>query len=57
MNQKTARARAIAPALPDAQMMFALMHAADAIEKRLEDALEQAGLSMAKFGALSVDKR
>ena len=54
MNQKTARARTIAPAVPDTHVMFSLMHAAGAIEKRLEDALEQAGLSMAKFGALSV---
>jgi len=35
------------------QTMFSLLHAAHAIEKRLEDALEKVGLSNAKFGALT----
>ena len=33
--------------------MFSLLHAAGSVERRLEQALEQAGLSMAKFGALT----
>jgi DNA-binding MarR family transcriptional regulator len=33
--------------------MFSLLQAAQAIEKRLEEALEQVGLSNAKFGALT----
>src|SRR5437660_12879285 len=35
------------------QTMLSLLHAAHAIEKRLEDALEKVGLSNAKFGALT----
>jgi len=34
-------------------VMFALMHASAAIEKRLEESLGRVGLSLAKFGALS----
>jgi DNA-binding MarR family transcriptional regulator len=33
--------------------MFSLMHAGSAVEKRLEEALEQVGLSLAKYGALT----
>jgi DNA-binding MarR family transcriptional regulator len=33
--------------------MFSLFHAAHALEKRMEEAFEQVGLSLAKFGALS----
>jgi DNA-binding MarR family transcriptional regulator len=33
--------------------VFSLMHAAQAVERRLEDALEAVGLSMAKFGLLT----
>src|ERR1700693_4554128 len=35
------------------QVMYSLMHAAGAIERRLEDALAQVDLSMPKFGALT----
>jgi DNA-binding MarR family transcriptional regulator len=37
----------------DGQMMYSLVRAAHALESRLEDALEQVGLSLPKFGALS----
>ena len=37
----------------DGQMMYSLVRAAHALESRLEEALEQVGLSLAKFGALS----
>jgi DNA-binding MarR family transcriptional regulator len=44
-----------APAAPAASddTVFMLMHAAGAVEKRLEDALAGVGLSLAKFGALT----
>lgn len=42
--------RAKAPESPDA--MFALLHAAEALHQRLDSAMGQAGLSMAKFGVL-----
>jgi DNA-binding MarR family transcriptional regulator len=35
------------------ETIFMLMHAAGAVERRLEDALGKVGLSLAKFGALS----
>ena len=52
MNKKaSARIREL-PAASD-ETMFLLMHAAGSIEKRLEDALDTVGLSLAKFGALT----
>jgi DNA-binding MarR family transcriptional regulator len=33
-------------------LLFSLMHAAHALERRLEEALEAVGLSMAKYGVL-----
>ncbi len=36
-----------------APFVFSLMHAAQAVERRLEDALEAVGLSMAKHGVLT----
>jgi DNA-binding MarR family transcriptional regulator len=47
------RAGVNAAAVNGSQAMFSLLHAAHAIEKRLEDALEKAGLSNAKFAALT----
>ena len=41
------------PGNTDGQMMYSLVRAAHALESRLEDALEQVGLSLPKFGALS----
>jgi DNA-binding MarR family transcriptional regulator len=37
----------------DGQMMYSLVRAAHVLESRLEEALEQVGLSLPKFGALS----
>jgi DNA-binding MarR family transcriptional regulator len=51
MNKRASRLREV-PAAAD-ETMFLLMHAAGAIEKRLEDALGGVGLSLAKFGALT----
>src|SRR5437879_6190831 len=42
-----------AAAVNGSHAMFSLLHAARAIEKRLDDALEKVGLSNAKFGALT----
>lgn len=54
MNRRDAQAPATTPAagLPD-QVMFSLLHAAHALEARLEGALAAVGLSMAKYGVLS----
>jgi DNA-binding MarR family transcriptional regulator len=41
------------PAINSGELMFALLGAAGSLERRLEEALEEAGLSMAKFGALT----
>jgi DNA-binding MarR family transcriptional regulator len=48
---RRATARAAVP--PAEQMMFSLVHAARGIEQRLEAALEEVGLSAAKFAALT----
>ncbi len=37
----------------DPQLMFSLIHTGHAVEQRLEQALAQVGLSLAKFGALT----
>ena len=42
-----------ASGLTSSEVMFALLNAAGSLERRLEQALEQVGLSMAKFGALT----
>jgi DNA-binding MarR family transcriptional regulator len=47
------RARVKATTVNGSQTMLSLLHAAHAIEKRLEDALEKVGLSNAKFAALT----
>lgn len=41
------------PARVAGEMMFAFVEAGRALEKRIEDALEQAGLSWPKFGVLT----
>jgi DNA-binding MarR family transcriptional regulator len=51
MNKRAPRARE-APGNAD-ETIFALMHAAGTVEKRLEDTLGTVGLSLAKFGALT----
>ena len=50
---KPAKLRSVSPGAGDGQMMYSLVRAAHALESRLEEALEQVGLSLAKFGALS----
>src|ERR1700716_3217917 len=50
---KPAKLRSRSPDAADGQMMYSLVRAAHALESRLEEALEQVGLSLAKFGALS----
>src|SRR5712691_6271719 len=50
---KPAKLRSMSPGAGDGQMMYSLVQAAHALESRLEEALEQVGLSLAKFGALS----
>src|SRR6266480_4944104 len=50
---KPAKLRSRKAGSADGQMMYSLVRAAHALESRLEEALEQVGLSLAKFGALS----
>src|SRR6267378_423687 len=50
---KPAKLRSRRPDAADGQMMYSLVRAAHVLESRLEEALEQVGLSLAKFGALS----
>lgn len=50
---KRSRIRQAAFAGPDRELMFSLINGARAVEQRLEEALAGAGLSMAKFGALT----
>jgi len=50
---KPAKLRSRNPGNADSQMMYSLVRAAHVLESRLEDALEQVGLSLPKFGALS----
>jgi DNA-binding MarR family transcriptional regulator len=49
------RSRITQPAFagPDRELMISLINGARALEQRLEQALTKAGLSMAKFGALT----
>jgi len=50
---KPAKLRSASPVTPNGQVMYSLVRAAHVLETRLEEALEQVGLSMPKFGALS----
>jgi DNA-binding MarR family transcriptional regulator len=50
---KPAKLRSSNPGTADGQMMYSLVRAAHVLESRLEEALEQIGLSLPKFGALS----
>src|SRR6266700_7458598 len=50
---KPAKLRSVNPGAADGRMMYSLVRAAHVLESRLEKALEQVGLSLAKFGALS----
>ena len=50
---KPAKLRSVHSGAADGQMMYSLVRAAHVLESRLEEALEQVGLSLAKFGALS----
>lgn len=53
MNKAQARVQRSDQSTDGDHVMFSLFHAAEALEKRLEQALEQVGLSMAKYGALT----
>jgi DNA-binding MarR family transcriptional regulator len=53
MKKRVAKSPARTRAVGTDDVMYSLMHAAGAIERRLEDALGQVGLSMPKFGALT----
>src|SRR5712664_3288326 len=50
---KPAKLRSTNPGTADGQMMYSLVRAAHVLETRLEQALEEVGLSLPKFGALS----
>src|SRR3989442_12627226 len=50
---KPAKLRSGNPGTAEGQMMYSFVRAAHVLESRLEEALEQVGLSLAKFGALS----
>jgi DNA-binding MarR family transcriptional regulator len=54
MKQKRAGHRAGKSQVAPTHVMYSLMHAAQAVEKRMEQALERVELSGAKFAALSV---
>ncbi len=53
MKKRAPRKLGRTPAIATDQVMYSLMHAAGALERRLEDALAQVDLSMPKFGALT----
>ena len=53
MNKVRVRTSETGAGSPCGDVMFSLMHAGSAVEKRLEEALEQVGLSLAKYGALT----
>ncbi len=44
---------AVAPSVTPDPLIFSLLHAAHAVEKRLDDAFATVGLSLAKFSVLS----
>lgn len=48
------RREAVAAVPPAEQMLFSLLHAAKSLEQRMEAALEEVGLSTAKFAALTL---
>ena len=50
---KPAKLRSGNPGTADGQMMYSFVRAAHVLETRLEEALEEVGLSLPKFGALS----
>ncbi len=53
MNKRRTRIQHSGQGEKDRQLMFSLIHTGHAIEQRLEEALTQVGLSLAKFGALT----
>lgn len=53
MNKLRTRLRRNSRGENDRQLMFSLINAGHAVEQRLEEALTQVGLSLAKFGALT----
>ena len=53
MNKQATRRREVQTPVAADPTMLLLLHAAALIEKRLEDALDGVGLSLAKFGALT----
>src|SRR6266581_1347860 len=53
MNKRSTRIQHSGRGEKDRQLMFSLIYTGHAIEQRLEDALSQVGLSLAKFGALT----
>lgn len=53
MNKRRTRIRHGGRGEKDRQLMFSLINTGHAVEQRLEEALTQVGLSLAKFGALT----
>jgi DNA-binding MarR family transcriptional regulator len=53
MKKRASKSPVRVHAVATDDVMYSLMHAAGAVERRLEDALGQVGLSMPKFGALT----
>ena len=53
MKKRSAKDPARTRAVATDDVMYSLMHAAGAVERRLEEALGQVGLSMPKFAALT----
>jgi DNA-binding MarR family transcriptional regulator len=53
MNKIRVRTSESSAGSPSGEVMFSLMHAGSAVEKRLEEALDEVGLSLAKYGALT----
>lgn len=53
MNKRRTRIRHSGQGERDRHLMFSLIYTGHAIEQRLEEALSQVGLSLAKFGALT----
>ncbi|HEY6281373.1 MAG TPA: MarR family transcriptional regulator [Burkholderiales bacterium] len=51
MNKKRTRSRSSSPARSE-QVIISLVRLANAVNRRFEEALEEVGLSLAKFGAL-----
>jgi DNA-binding MarR family transcriptional regulator len=53
MNKRHTRIQHSGQGEKDRQLMFSLINIGHAVEQRLEEALTQVGLSLAKFGALT----